>query len=101
MHRKGTRRIVKEADTEVFVRSGQAHILKPNRSWSNRLRRRNPCVRSAEVTEREGSVLCHLFTIAAMRVNTSSAQMKNARSHRPAFNRKRLHVRSAAVTERT
>jgi hypothetical protein len=57
-------------------------------------------VRSAEVPARDGSVRRPPPTIVARRANTCSARMMNHWSHRLAFNRTRLRVQSAAVTER-
>lgn len=98
--RNRPRHNVKSTNTEVFVPSDTRNeSCNLSGSWINPYRHR--CAHSAGVTEREGSVPTDLFTIAAMRVNTSSVRVKKERSHRPGFHRRRCtSVPSAERTAR-
>jgi hypothetical protein len=91
---------VKSTNIEVFVLSDTRNAsCNLSGLWSASHRQR--CAHSAGVTEREGSVPTELFTIAAMRVNTSSVRVTKERIHRTAFHRRRqTSVRNAERTER-
>jgi hypothetical protein len=92
-------RNVKWTNTEVFMLPEAERYLELQPSCRNR--QYHTSARNAAVTEREGSVLRHLFTIAAMGVNTSSARVKNEQNNRPPFHRRRQTcVPSTEVTER-